>query len=151
MPDFKSDWIFNVEEYELKILEKLQIDFEEISIFFCDDDFIKNLNKTYRDIDRETDILSFENGEKYIDENEIERTIAGDIIISLETLPKNSSIFNVSQNEELKRLLIHGTLHLNGMDHKDALIEDGKESEDSMLKLQESLLKGFSQINLINA
>lgn len=151
MPDFESDWIFNVEEYELKILEKLQIDFEEISIFFCDDDFIKNLNKTYRDIDRETDILSFENGEKYIDENEIERTIAGDIIISLETLPKNSSIFNVSQNEELKRLLIHGTLHLNGMDHKDALIEDGKESEDSMLKLQESLLKGFSQINLINA
>ena len=151
MPDFKSDWIFNVEEYELKILEKLQIDFEEISIFFCDDDFIKNLNKTYRDIDRETDILSFENGEKYIDENEIERTIAGDIIISLETLPKNSSIFNVSQNEELKRLLIHGTLHLNGMNHKDALIEDGKESEDSMLKLQESLLKGFSQINLINA
>ena len=73
----------------------------------------------------------------------------GDIIISVETVPKNAAYFGVSQNEELKRLLIHGTLHLNGYDHGEAHIEPGVEPDDEMLKLQETVLSGFSDITII--
>ena len=106
-------WFGNIEEYELKVLERLGYDGQELSILFCNDPFIKELNKNYRDMDNPTDILSFENGEEYEDEDGSHWISAGDIIISLDTLPKNAAYFSVSENEELKRLLIHGTLHLN--------------------------------------
>ena len=103
-------WFGNIEEYELKVLERLGYDGQELSILFCDDSFIKELNKNYRDMDNPTDILSFENGEEYEDEDGCHWISAGDIIISLDTLPKNAAYFSVTENEELKRLLIHGTL-----------------------------------------
>lgn len=90
---------------------------------FCSDEYIQYLNKTYRNIDNPTDVLSFENGEKYTDEDNVVWLQAGDIAISVDTLPKNSEYFAVSQNEELKRLIIHGILHLNGYDHGEEHVE----------------------------
>ncbi len=145
----EPEWLGKIEEYEKKVLERLGYDGEEISILFCDDPFIQELNKNYRDIDTPTDILSFENGEEYEDEDGTQWLSAGDMIISLDTLPKNASYFGVSENEELKRLLIHGTLHLNGMDHGEEHVEPGKISEDPMLKLQEEILKEFENIQLL--
>ncbi len=142
-------WLTKVEPYVNKVLEKLGYDGQEISILFCDDPFIQNLNKEYRDIDAPTDILSFENGESYEDEEGCEWVSAGDIIISLDTVPKNAEYFGVSENEEMKRLLIHGILHLNGYDHGDAHVESGVESDDPMLKLQEQTLKLFDDETLI--
>jgi len=60
--------------------------------------------------------------------------LAGDIVISIDTLFRNADEFNVAVDEELKRLLIHGILHLSGMDHSD------NSPEQEMLKLQESIL-----------
>ena len=134
--------------YVTAVLEKLGYDGEEISILFCNDMAIHQLNKQYRNIDSPTDILSFENGEKYSDD-EGEWLSAGDIAISLETLPKNAEYFGVSENEELKRLLIHGVLHLNGYDHGEAHIEKGVEPTDEMLLLQEKILAEFSDVVLI--
>lgn len=142
-------WISRISDFESKILERLDFSNEEISILFCNDEFIQNLNKEYRDIDSPTDILSFENGDSYTDEDGNEWMSAGDMIISLETLPKNAEYFGVSENEELKRLLIHGTLHLNGYDHGEEHIEKGVEPTDEMLSLQEKILKEFIDINLI--
>lgn len=135
-------------EYCLAVLDKLNFDGEEISILFCNDEEIHALNKNYRDIDSPTDILSFENGESYTDE-EGEWLEAGDIALSLETLPKNAQYFGVSENEELKRLLIHGILHLNGYDHGEEHIEKDVEPTDEMLVLQEKILREFDNINLI--
>lgn len=143
------DWFSKIEGYEQEVLKRLGFDGEEISILFCNDDFIQELNRNYRDIDSPTDILSFENGEEYTDENGEKWLSAGDMIISLDTLPKNAEYFNVSQNEELKRLLIHGTLHLNGMDHGEEHVEAGVEAECEMLKKQEELLKTFAGFSLI--
>ena len=98
-------WFGNIEEYELKVLERLGYDGLELSILFCDDPFIKELNKNYRDMDNPTDILSFENGEEYEDEDGSHWISAGDIIISLDTLPKNAAYFSVTENEELKRIV----------------------------------------------
>ncbi|MBQ4377791.1 MAG: rRNA maturation RNase YbeY [Treponema sp.] len=147
LPEWFSD--SKIEAYVKSVLEKLNYDGEEISILFCNDDYIHELNKNYRDIDSATDILSFENGEKYTDD-EGEWLSAGDIALSLETLPKNAEYFGVSENEELKRLLIHGILHLNGYDHGEEHIEPGVEPADEMLILQEKILKEFSDVNLLS-
>ena len=137
-----------IKNYVEKVLEELKFDGEEISILFCDDAEIQNLNKSYRNIDSPTDILSFENGSEY--ENDEGKWLeAGDIAISFETLPKNAEYFKVSENEELKRLLIHGCLHLNGYDHGEEHIESGVEPKDEMLCIQENALKKFSSVNLM--
>lgn len=140
-------WLEKIEPFERLILERLGFDGEEISILFCTDDFIKELNKNFRKIDAATDVLSFENGGTYEDE-EGTWVSAGDIIISLDTLPKNAAYFEVSENEELKRLLVHGTLHLNGMDHTSHISKD-EELHDEMLVLQEKILSECGDYNIL--
>lgn len=141
-------WISKIEDFVSKSMERLSIDGEEVSVLFCSDSFIQNLNRDYRNIDSPTDVLSFENGEEYEDE-EGKWLSAGDIAISLETLPKNAEYFEVPENTELKRLLIHGLLHINGYDHGEEHLEKGKNPECEMLSLQEKILNEFSDILII--
>lgn len=141
-------WILNVEPFLQKVMESLNFQNEEVSIFFCNDDYIKELNKNYRNIDSSTDVLSFENGEKYTDE-EGEWFCAGDIVISLETLPINAQYFDENKDNELKRLLVHGLLHLNGYDHGEEHLENGKNPECEMLVLQEDILKKLKDEKII--
>lgn len=143
MPE--PSWLDSVEPFVQKAMKEAGYDKEEISIFFCTDAFIQNLNNEYRNIDSPTDVLSFENGEIYEDEDGTEWTAAGDIAISLETLPKNASYFEVDENEELKRLLIHGMLHLNGLDHGEEHVEKGKEPECEMLKIQKRIMEALKE------
>ena len=109
---------------------------------------IQELNASYRNIDSPTDVLSFENGEDYTDEEGNEWFQAGDIAISLETLAKNATYFEVTENEELKRLLIHGVLHLNGYDHGEEHIEKNVEPVCEMLKIQKNMMKKMETENL---
>jgi probable rRNA maturation factor len=94
-------------------------------------------------------VLSFENGASYTDEDGNEWTNIGDIVISLETLPKNAAYFGGTEDAELKRLLVHGLLHLNGLDHGDEHIEAGKEPECEMLVIQEKLLVELAQEHIM--
>lgn len=142
-------WLCKVEPFVQKALKRIGYDGEELSLLFCDDAFIQELNKNYRQIDSATDVLSFENGDEYEDE-EGTWFCAGDIIISVETLPKNAAYFEVDENSELKRLLVHGLLHLNGMDHGDEHIEKGVAPEGEMLVLQEQILEEFKDEILIS-
>ena len=135
-------------KFVIEVLKKIGKNGEEVSILFCNDMAIQQLNSQYRNIDSPTDILSFENGSKYTDD-EGEWLQAGDIAISLDTLPKNAEYFGVSENEELKRLLIHGVLHLNGYDHGEEHIEPGKEPADEMLVLQEKILHELDEVVLV--
>ena len=141
-------WFNKVEPFIQTVLQKLNYDNEEISVLFCSDDFIKELNSQYRNIDSATDVLSFENGEEYEDEEGLWKNV-GDVAISLETLPKNAEYFEVDTNTELKRLIIHGILHLNGMDHGEEHIEKGVVPTDEMLILQENLLADLSDEKII--
>ncbi len=133
-------WLPQVQPFLEKAAALLGFDQEEVSVFFCNDDYIRELNKTYRNIDAPTDVLSFENGEEYDDE-EGHWKCTGDIAISLDTLPVNADYFNEGQNSELKRLLLHGLLHLNGMDHGEEHIEKGITPSCRMLILQEETLE----------
>lgn len=142
-------WLENIEPFAQKVLEAAGYDGEEISILFCTDSMIRKLNANYRNIDSATDVLSFENGEEYTDEEGKEWFSAGDIAISVDTLPKNAEYFEVSQNEELKRLIVHGILHLNGYDHGEEHVEKGVEPKCEMLVLQKQLMDKFENYELI--
>ncbi|MCR4579812.1 MAG: rRNA maturation RNase YbeY [Treponema sp.] len=132
-------WFDKLEPFVQTAMKTLGFDGQEISILLCNDEYIRELNNAYRGIDSPTDVLSFENDEEYQDEEGSWKCI-GDIAISLDTLPVNAEYFQVSINNEMKRLIVHGLLHLNGMDHGEEHIEKGKEPECEMLKLQEETL-----------
>lgn len=144
----EPEWLEKIEPFMQKIMEKTGYDQEEISVMFCTDGFIQELNRNYRKIDAPTDVLSFENGEEYSDE-EGEWFSAGDIVISLDTLPENAEYFEVDKNAELKRLLVHGLLHLNGMDHGEEHIEKVVAPSCEMLVLQEKVLSELADEILV--
>jgi len=135
-------WLENVEPFVQQILSHLDIENWELSVLFCTDPFMAELNKKYRNIDGPTDVLAFEQGDEYIDDNDITWFTAGDIIISLDSLAFNAENFSVSIDEELKRLLVHGILHLDGMDHED------NTPEQQMLQFQEHLLRRFADVKV---
>ena len=136
----EPEWLEKTEAFIAVAAKELGFDQEEISVLFCNDEYIKELNSSYRNIDAPTDVLSFENDEEYEDE-EGKWKCVGDIAISLETLPVNAEYFNEDTNAELKRLLVHGLLHLNGMDHGEEHIQAGVAPQCQMLVLQENILE----------
>jgi rRNA maturation RNase YbeY len=80
-----------------------------INIVFTDNAAIKRINLEYRGKNYPTDVISFENGS------------GGDIFISVEKAARQAKEYGASFDEEIRRLVIHGTLHLLGYDHiKDA-------------------------------
>ena len=140
-------WLSHAEDFLNAVLEKRGHDDWELSVLFCSDDKIRALNRDFRGKDSATDVLSFELGTVYEDEDGNTRCAAGDIAISVDFLFKNAADFNVSPDEELKRLLIHGILHLEGMDHGDNHIGDAVYCE--MISLQERLLADFASFSII--
>lgn len=98
-----------------------------VDYLFCNDEKILEINRQYLDHDFYTDIISFDYSEGDI--------ISGDIFISLDTVRTNSQKYNTDFQEELHRVIIHGVLHLCGLDDKlevDAIRM--RESENSALK-----------------
>ena len=129
-----------VKSFLRKVLAYEKLKNVEFSVSFVYEDEIHEMNKNYRSIDDSTDILSFaENdnieGFEFVNEPGKKRNL-GDIVICEEVCKRNAETFSVSANEELHRLLIHGVLHLSGMDHKTNDIE-----KEDMLKHQEEVLK----------
>jgi probable rRNA maturation factor len=126
-------WIKRCKRFAGLVLNQRRIDNWELSILLTDDATIRQLNRHYREVDASTDVLSFPQDPDYATSAGQGRVPAGDVVISLETLGRNARIRKIAEGEELKRLLIHGILHLEGMDHQD---------EDSeMIHIQEQLLK----------
>jgi len=122
-------WKGRAKTYILKVLQFLKKDKWDLSVLFCGNTRIRNLNLRYRDKDEPTDVLSF-----FLGETRRGRYFPGDIVISLETLEENAAYFKVEPDEELRRLLVHGILHLDGMDHET------NEKGEPMLQLQEKVL-----------
>jgi len=141
------EWVKPLKEFVLKVLLLLKKDKWDLSILLCGDKTIKDLNKIYRGKDEATDILSFaldESRDFPPDEGRRSgRHTPGDIVISLETMRKNARRFQVEEDEELRRLLIHGILHLNGMDHET------HDEAEPMLQLQERILAKLSKKRIL--
>ena len=82
----------------------------DITYIFCDDDYLLERNKEFLDHNTLTDIITF----NYC----IDNNISSDIMISIDRVKENSTTFENSFNEELKRVMIHGILHLIGYNDK---------------------------------
>ena len=107
----------------------------EVDITLVDDAAIHELNRTYRGIDRPTDVLSFalDEGEEEpeVDDDEIEHLL-GDVIISAPTAVRQGEEYGHGLEREMTYLAVHGMLHLLGYDHmeeKDKLIMRNREEE----------------------
>lgn len=99
----------------------------EISLVLADDSFIQDLNLRYRGKDSPTNVLSFEDGHPPKDGD---LWLAGDIIVSYDTVLKEARLSGKTFEAHYAHLLIHGALHLQGYDHideKDALQMEAKE------------------------
>lgn len=95
----------------------------EIAYIFCSDEKILEVNKEYLQHDYYTDIITFD----YCEDN----VISGDIFISLDTVKSNSEQFNTSYNDELHRTIIHGILHLCGINDKGEGEREIMEAEEN--------------------
>ncbi|MBQ9631247.1 MAG: rRNA maturation RNase YbeY [Treponema sp.] len=142
-------WFNKIESFMQDVMQKLNYSDQEVSVLFCTNSFIAKLNSEYRNVEGATDVLSFENGESYIDKNGKTWKCMGDIVISIEMIAQNALSFNTDSDTELKRLLIHGLLHLNGYDHGDEHLEQNINPSCEMLVLQEKLVQDFSKEKII--
>ena len=119
----------------------------DFSVTFVTDDEIQELNREYRERDAPTDILTFRLDDApsfpiSFDEEDMDflnNEEMGDIFISLDTMRRNAEEFGVGEEEELSRLLLHGILHLRGLDHKTNDFD-----KEEMLKEQEEVLTKLS-------
>ena len=82
----------------------------DIGYLFCDDEKILEVNRQYLQHDYYTDIITFD-----YDEEDI---VSGDLVISLDTVRSNAALFGKTYEEELYRVIIHGILHLCGINDK---------------------------------
>ena len=106
------------------------------SVIIVDNNEIHKINKEYRNIDKETDVISFAlEDDKTINDSPIR--VLGDIYISLDKAKEQALEYNHSLKRELCFLMTHGFLHLLGYDHMK------KEDEEIMFPLQEKILDEY--------
>ena len=132
----------NLEEYMDKLyglldftLKKEELDNVEFNIIFVGIDKIHEINKTYRNIDRPTDVISFA-----LEDNldiKLDHRLLGDIYICLDKAHEQAIEYGHSFLRELAFLMIHGLLHLLGYDHMEP------EEEKIMFSKQEEILDAF--------
>lgn len=129
--DIKPITDFSIEFYEnwlSKVTALEQKEMGDITLIFCSDEYLLNVNREYLDHDYYTDIITFD----YTEDN----IVSGDLFISLDRVADNAQIHTVDFINELNRVVVHGVLHLCG--YKDKSEEDEKlmrSKENQMLQL----------------
>jgi probable rRNA maturation factor len=102
---------------------------KSVSLILVNKEEIQKLNMQYRGLDRETDVLSFESGEKIY---------LGEIFICVDKVKSQAEEYGHSLEREFAFLLVHGLLHLQGYDHQNP------EDEEKMKKKQEEILNSLN-------
>jgi probable rRNA maturation factor len=134
--DIDGAWVRELSE---AICAALALEDVSISVILTDDDCIRSVNNQYRAKDRPTDVISFAYREDPFPEAETEMEELGDIYLSLERAAEQAVEYEVTLKEEVKRLLIHGILHLIGYDH-----ERSAEDEETMRAKEEEVFDAVS-------
>lgn len=100
----------------------------ELNYIFCSDDYLLKINQDYLQHDYLTDIITFD----YVSG----KNVSGDLYISIDRVKENADEFNVSFDNELKRVMVHGVLHLMGYsDKSDAATAEMRAKEEEKIKL----------------
>lgn len=105
------------EQWLTQVISKEKPDYilNEINYIFCNDAYLIEINKQYLDHDTYTDIITFDSSEK-------EGQIESDIFISIERVEENAKELKIPFERELKRVMVHGLLHLMG--YRDKTVEE---------------------------
>ncbi len=120
----------------------------ELSVTFCGSEHMAQLNRDYRGKDGTTDVLTFclnehaQTPNEWCAPGELQLQQVGDIVVDPAQVESNARDFDVSTEEELRRVLVHGLLHLSGMDHST------NDATEPMLALQEEILARLSDQRL---
>jgi len=126
-----------VEEVLYGALKKEKLDNVSFNLIIVDNKYIHELNKNYRNIDRETDVITF----ALEDEDSVilpeDERVLGDIYISYDKALEQAEMYQHSLLRELSFLAVHGFYHLLGYDHQT------KEEEKVMFEKQEEVLKEY--------
>ena len=101
--------------------------FSEISLVFSDNVHVQILNREYRGQDKPTNVLSFPTN------TQLDIPVLGDIVLALETVKLEAEQQIISLENHISHLLIHGYLHLQGLDHENE--QDAQEMESLEIKL----------------
>jgi len=115
----------NLKNFIKEIVNKLSLKIKDVSIVMVDDDYIRELNKKYRNVDSPTDVLSFSMEED---------SICGDIYISLDTAVKQAQSQGWELEQEVKFLMVHGFFHLVGYN------DETEEEYNQMMSVTKELL-----------
>jgi len=111
-----------------KIAERENKRIKELNIVFYNDEQLLDFNKKYLNHDTYTDIITFDDSKKNI--------LKGDVLISVERVKKNAETYHCTFEEELRRVMAHGLLHLCGYNDKDEdekMLMNQKEEEALVL------------------
>ncbi len=108
--DFKLPFPQKISNWIKTISKSGGYDLISLNYIFCTDEYLLEINKQYLDHDYYTDIITFDNSEE-------EGKIESDIYISVDRVRENAEIFGIDFEVEMRRVLIHGLLHL--MDYTD--------------------------------
>lgn len=107
--DFKFHGKNKFKAWLKKVADKEGFSINNLNYILCSDEYLHKINLEYLDHDTYTDIITFDNSED-------KSTIEGDIFISIERVRENSQTLNTVFEEEVKRVIVHGLLHLCGYD-----------------------------------
>ena len=106
----------------------------DLSIIFCSDPYILDINQRYLQHDYFTDIITFDYCEG--------KVLSGDLFISIDTVRENAAEYGATFEEELNRVMVHGLLHLIGYDdHSPEQQREMRSKEDYYLSIRK-ILKG---------
>ena len=104
----------------------------DVSVIFCSDNYLLDVNIKYLSHDYYTDIITFDYCEGSV--------LSGDLFISVDSVRENASFYGVEFEEELNRVIVHGLLHLIGYDdHSDEDIAVMRAKENYYLSLRQQL------------
>lgn len=128
--------INEIENLTKYLVKYMNVDDVIFNVIFINNETIREINKTYRNIDRETDVISFALEDEKEVQNENVRVL-GDIYISIDKAVAQAEEYGHSIKRELCFLTTHGFLHLLGYDHMN------ENDEKIMFKLQEEILDSY--------
>lgn len=109
--DFKIKQKTCLKKWLKEAIEAHHYHLMELNFILCSDNYLHKMNLKYLDHDTLTDVITFDNSDK-------PQTIEGDIFISLDRVKENAEGLKISLENELYRVMIHGTLHLLGFKDK---------------------------------
>ncbi len=128
LTDFKLTEESSYDSWLKKVCDSEGFKIAELNYIFCDDAYLLKINQDYLQHDYLTDIITFD----YV----LGKQLSADLYISIDRIQENALDFEVAFENELKRVMVHGILHLMGYTDKTALATaEMRNKEDEKLKL----------------